>query len=325
MAEKPIQQLVFSCDVCNVELNKLFGGEYTVISENELTSSNAANVVALIPIVSGAARSFESYVEMFPNLRVVCSNGTGYEHINLALTSSKGIQVGYYPRAFAVETAEFAFTLLLAVARKLVQALALKRNLKASLSRLDDCIQKCTSVPLAGSKLGIVGMGSVGFEIAKRARAFDMSVLYHNRSRRPDESQVGALYYSDLNAMLPECDFLVLAVRVGCDTQHMIGKQQLESMKHSCIVINIARASVIDQEALITALKEHKLGGAGLDVTYPYVLPEDHALLNMENVLLTPHVAWAGERGIRENCQVLVDNIRAGIEGKPLPYPVNLP
>ena len=322
MAEKASEQLILADGVIKTELNELFGRGYTVISENELSSSNAANIVAFIPIVSGATRSFEASVEMFPNLRVVCSNGTGYEHINVALARSKGIQVGYYPHAFAVETAEFALTLLLAVSRKLMQAVAIKRNLKECMSRIDDCIQKCISVPIAGSKLGIVGMGSVGFEIAKRARGFDMSVLYHNRNRRADELEVGAVYYSDLNAMLPECDFLVLAVRVSSDTQHMIGKEQLDKMKRSCVVINIARASVIDQEALITALKEQRLGGAGLDVTDSYVLPENHPLLSMDNVLVTPHIAWAGERGIRDNNQVLVDNIKAGIEGKPLSYPV---
>ena len=319
------KKLILNCFVNSIKFNEMFGGDYTVISENELNNSNAADVVGFIPVVSGATRSFEAYLEMLPNLRVVCANGTGYNHINVSLARSKGIQVGYYPRAFAAETAEFAFTLLLAVSRKLVQALALKKNLKECLSRMDECVNKCISVPIVGSKIGIVGMGNVGFEVAKRARGFGMSVLYHNRKKRADELEVGALYYSDLNTMLPECDFLVLAVRVGSDTEHMIGKPQLDKMKHSCVVINIARASVIDQEALITALKEHRLGGAGLDVTYPHVLREDHPLLTMDNVLVTPHVAWASERGIRENDQVMVANFRAGIEGKPLPYPVNIP
>ena len=299
-------------------IDNVFKDEYTVIADEELNSANANDVVAFIPTTNSQSVSLED----LPNLRVVCSSGTGYEHINVELARSRGIQVGYYPRAFAIETAEFAMTLLLAVTRRLLQGVAVKRSLPDHLSSLHASFSTLHSVPIAGTKLGILGMGSVGFEIAKRARGFDMSVLYHNRKRRADECDVAAVYYSELDDMLPECDFLVLAARASNDTQVLIGKEQLTRMKHSCILVNIARASLIDQDALVTALREKKLGGAGLDVTHPFVLPADHQLMCLENVLVTPHMAWAGRKGIDENLQVLVDNVRAGIEGRPLPYPV---
>lgn len=315
MAEKSKKLYILnSTETDKAIVDNAFREEYTVITEKELNSNNANDVVAYIPSVGKQSVSLEE----LPNLRVMCSNGTGYEHVNVELARSRGVQVGYYPRAFAVETAEFAMTLLLAVTRKLIQGVAVKRSLPLSLSSFSNL----HSVPIAGSKLGILGMGSVGFEIAKRARGFDMSILYHNRKRRADECDVEAVYYSELDNMLPECDFFVLAARASSDTQVLIGKEQLTRMKHSCILINIARASLIDQDALVTALREKRLGGAGLDVTHPFVLPADHELMCMENVLVTPHMAWAGRKGIDENIQVLLDNVRAGIEGKPLPYPV---
>ena len=299
-------------------IDNAFKEDYTVISDEELDSTNANDVVAYIPTTNKQSVS----IEELPNLRVVCSSGTGYEHIGVELARSRGIQVGYYPRAFAVETAEFAMTLLLAVTRRLIQGVAIKRGLPHHLSSLSASFSTLHSVPIAGTKLGILGMGSVGFEIAKRAKGFDMSILYHNRKRRTDECDVDAVYYSELDKMLPECDFLVLAARASSDPQVLIGKEQLIRMKHSCILINIARASLIDQDALVTALREKRLGGAGLDVTHPFVLPADHQLMCMENVLVTPHMAWAGRKGIDENLQVLLDNVRAGIEGRQLPYPV---
>ena len=324
MAQEISKRLILNMLKIDFKLKELLDDKYTEIQLNELTDSNAVDVIAVI--ARGSMRniqdkhSLDELIETLPNLRVVALPGTGYEHINLKLTKSKGILVGNCPHSFSKETADFALTLLLAVTRKLIPAVSL--NNKSGGSTYTSIFDKFLSVPIAGSKLGIVGMGSVGFEVAKRARGFDMSVLYHNRKKRADESEVGAEYFPLLKHMLPLCDFLVLAVRASEETHLLIGKEELAQLKPTCILINIARSSVIDQDALVTALKEGRLGGAGLDTTEPRDLPSDHDLLKMENVIATPHIAWAGVRGVRQACQDVADNLRAGIEGKPLPYPV---
>ena len=173
-----------------------------------------------------------------------------------------------------------------------------------------------------GSTLGIVGMGAIGRQVAKRARGFDMPVLYHNRNRdRQAESEVDAVYAS-LPDLLAQSDFVTLNVPMTDETANMIGRDALRQMKESAFLINMARGGVVDHDALVEALQAGWIAGAALDVTEPEPLPRDHPLLTMDNVVIMPHLGSATRQTRDGMVQRAVDNLLAGLKREPLLSPV---
>jgi glyoxylate reductase len=161
-------------------------------------------------------------------------------------------------------------------------------------------------------------MGNIGKQVAKRARGFDMNVLYHNRRRDPQaEAQLGAAY-TTLPELLQQADFVTLNVPLTPETRGLIGREQLRMMKPTAILVNVARGGVVDHEALVEALREKRIYCAALDVTEPEPLPRDHPLLRMDNVVIAPHLGSATRQTRRRMAQRAVDNLLAGLQGKPL-------
>src|SRR5262249_21169205 len=176
-----------------------------------------------------------------------------------------------------------------------------------------------------GGRLGMVGLGRIGEQVARRARAFDMTVLYHNRRRRPEpEEQLGARYVSQ-EELLAVSDYVVLTVPLTPQTRHLIGRPQPARMKPSAILVNISRGPVVDTDALTEALAARRIYAAALDVTDPEPLPRDHPLLRLENVIITPHLGSATEQTRRRMAEISVENLLAGLAGRPLPFPVTPP
>ncbi|XP_058547715.1 probable 2-ketogluconate reductase isoform X4 [Neofelis nebulosa] len=179
---------------------------------------------------------------------------------------------------------------------------------------------------VTGATLGIIGMGSIGYKIAQRAKAFDMKILYHNRKRRKleEEEAVGATYCESLDDLLQRSDFVLLAVSLTPQTQRLIGKRELNMMKPTAILVNIGRGLLVDQDALVQALQTGVIKGAALDVTHPEPLPRDHPLLKLENVTLTPHAGSATHQARRQMMENLVASILASLHGLPIPNEVRL-
>jgi len=169
--------------------------------------------------------------------------------------------------------------------------------------------------------LGVVGMGDIGSAIAERAKASKMKIIYHNRNRRADDEALGATYVT-FDELLAQADFIVIAVTLNPTTKGMFNKEAFAKMKDGARIVNISRGAVIDTEAMYEALLSGKLAHAAMDVTDPEPLPGDHKLLSLPNVTVTPHMASATTETRDAMALLTVDNILAGLEGKPMPAQV---
>lgn len=170
--------------------------------------------------------------------------------------------------------------------------------------------------------LGIIGLGRIGAQVARRARAFDMTVLYHNRQRRVDVEQSLGVQYLPREALLTKSDYVVLTVPLTAQTRHLIGRTELAAMKPTAILVNVARGPVVDTDALTEALQLRTIFGAALDVTDPEPLPRDHPLLKLDNVIIAPHLGSATVETRQRMAQVSIENLLAGLAGKALAFRV---
>jgi glyoxylate reductase len=261
------------------------------------------------PTVDGAV------MDRMPRLRVISNFGVGVDHIDLEAARQRGIPVGNTPQVLDGATADMTFALILAAARNVTIGDRYARG--PDFTHYDPNILLGTEVH--GATLGIIGMGNIGRQVARRARGFDMTVLYHNRNRNLQaEAELGVIYAS-LPELLRRADFVSLNLPLTVETRHLIGRDQLALMKPTAILVNVARGGVLDHSALVEALAQGWIAGAALDVTEPEPLPRDHPLLTMENVIITPHLGSATRQTRRAMARLTVDNLLAGLAGKPLP------
>jgi glyoxylate reductase len=260
------------------------------------------------PLVDGAM------LDRLPGLKVISNYGVGVDHINLADAAARGIPVGNTPGILDGATADMGFTLLLAAGRRLVEGDRYARC--PEFTRYDPGYMLGREIH--GSTLGIVGMGRIGRQVAKRARAFDMNVLYHNRRRdEAAEELLGAKYVS-FRDLLTNSDYVMLFCPLSDETRGLIGAAELNLMKRTAILINIARGPVVDTTALTAALQDKRIYAAGLDVTDPEPLPRDHPLLKLSNVTIAPHLGSATEQTRRKMAEISIENLLLGLAGKPL-------
>lgn len=255
-----------------------------------------------------------SLMDLMPKLRVISNFGVGIDHINLEDARARGIDVGNTPRLVDGATADMTFALLMAAARNMIIGDHYARG--PEFTAYDPNLHHGYEV--FGSTIGIVGMGNIGKEVAKRARGFDMQILYHNRKRdAAAEAELGASYRS-LPDLLAEADFVTLNVPMTPETRHLIGREQLRQMRESAFLINVARGGVVDHDALLEALQEGWIAGAALDVTEPEPLPRDHPLLKLDNLVIAPHLGSATRQTRYNMAKRTVDNLVAGLQGQPL-------
>jgi glyoxylate reductase len=254
-------------------------------------------------------------------LRVVSNYGVGVDHIDVAAAQARGIPVGNTPGVLDGATADLAFALLLAAARRVVEGDRFARS--PEFTRYDPGYM--LGLEVHGTTLGIVGMGRIGEKVARRALGFDMNVVYHNRNPRPElEAELG-LRYEGFESLLAGCEFVVLCVPLTDGTRGLIDSRALSRMKPSAVLVNVARGPVVVTDDLLSALRSGTIAAAALDVTDPEPLPRDHGLLSMYNVIITPHLGSATDRTRRRMAEISVDNLLAGLDGRPLPSPVLLP
>ena len=250
-----------------------------------------------------------------PGLKVISQLAVGLDNVDVAEATRRGIPVGYTPGVLAKATADVAFALLMSAARRIGES---ERWVRSGQWTLAFHPLRWLGVDIHEKTLGIVGMGQIGLEMARRGRGFDMNVIYHSRTRRPDLETEYGLTYVDLPTLLAEADFVSLHVPLTAETRHYIGEAELRRMKPTAILVNAARGPVVDSKALYTALKEGWIYAAGLDVTDPEPIPADDPLLTLDNVVIAPHIGSASLASRGAMCLLAARNLVAGLEGQPL-------
>ena len=257
-------------------------------------------------------------LDRLPNVRVISNFGVGVDHIDVVAANRRGIPVGNTPGIVDGATADATFALILSAARNVIIGDRFARG--PDFTFYDPGILLGRDV--FGATLGIVGMGRIGEQVARRASGFDMQVLYHNRNPRPDvEARLGVRYAS-LVTLLQESDFISLNTPLTPATTGLIGANELRQMKSDAYLINTARGAVVDTDALLTALREDWIAGAAIDVTEPEPLPRDHPLLGLENLTILPHLGTATIQTRLTMGRITAQNLAAGLAGEPLLYEV---
>lgn len=254
-----------------------------------------------------------------PRLKMIANMGVGYNHIDIAAATRRGIPVSNTPGVLTDATADLAFTLILAVARRVVEGDRRVREGKFKLWAPFLFLGR----EVSGKTLGIVGFGRIGRAVARRAAGFGMRVLYHNRSRlTPAEERESPAEYADLNTLLAQADFVSLHVPLSGETRHLIGAEELSRMKPTAYLINTARGPVVDEVALLATLQRGMIAGAGLDVyeNEPALTP---GLADLPNVVLLPHVGSATLETRTAMAAMAARNLIAGLDGQRPPNLVN--
>ncbi|RTZ47716.1 2-hydroxyacid dehydrogenase [Candidimonas sp. SYP-B2681] len=257
-------------------------------------------IVALITSAMTPTRA--DLIDKLPNLRAICSNGVGYDAIDVKYAQEKGIQVSNTPDVLNDCVADLALGLLLATARKLALG---DRYVRANQWGTD--LKFPLGAKVSGKKVGIIGLGRIGMAIAQRVAGFDMEIRYHNRNARTD---VGYGYEASLVNLAKWADFLIVATVGGASTRQLVNQEVLKALGPNGILINIARGSVVDENAMVNALVSGELGGAGLDV-YESEPKVPDALKTLDNVVLVPHIASATTETRKAMADLVLDNAEA--------------
>lgn len=254
-----------------------------------------------------------------PMLKVVSNCAVGFDNIDVPAATQRGIAVGNTPGVLTETTADFAFTLMLSAARRVVEGDRYTRAGKWKTWGLTVLLGQ----DIFGATLGLVGLGRIGAAMAKRARGFEMRVLYYDPNRREDlEKQLG-ITYADLDTLLRQSDFVSMHTPLTNETRHLVNADFLHKMKSTAILINTSRGPVVDQMALYAALRDGMIAGAALDVTDPEPIAMNDPLLTLENCIIAPHIASASVTTRTKMATMAAENLLAGLRGERLPNPVN--
>jgi glyoxylate reductase len=267
--------------------------------------AHAGDADALLTLVTDPVDA--AVIDACSNLKAIANMAVGTDNIDLDAAAARGIPVGNTPDVLTDATADLAFALLLALARRIVPGAAMVRNGEwRTWEPAGDL-----GADLAGATLGIVGHGRIGQAVARRAEGFGMEIVHSSRSSG-----------IPLDELLERSDFVSLHTPLMPETRHLIGADALARMKSTALLVNTSRGGVVDQDALRTALHEGAIAGAALDVTEPEPLPADHPLLDAPNLLVVPHVGSATVRTRAKMAEMAVENLLAALDGRPMPHQV---
>lgn len=252
-------------------------------------------------------------ISRFPDsVKLICEAGTGYNNLDLAAAKEKGIMVCNIPAYSSQRVAHTAVMLMLNLSSSMQIQLAMLA--KGNHDNFTKNLQ-VSHVELNGKTLGMIGAGNIGNEVIKIARAMDMNILVYRRTPRPDED---GIRYVGLEELLHNSDYVSLHCPLTPQTRHIINKETLAMMKPGAFLINTSRGALVDEEALIEALKNGVIAGAGLDVQETEPPREDNPLYTMDNVILTPHMGWKGLETRKRLVSLLAGNIKAYLDGNPV-------
>lgn len=253
-----------------------------------------------------------------PQLKVVSNHAVGYDNIVVPDATARGIPVGNTPGILTDATADFAFALLMAAARRVVEGERYIRTGKWKTWGPSTLL----GADFVGATLGLVGFGRIGRAMAKRAAGFDLRVLYYDPHAAP-APELNAEPVDSLETLLHQSDFVSIHTPLNAETHHLVNARFLAHMKPNAVLVNTSRGPVVDQQALYDALKERRIFAAALDVTDPEPLPVDNPLLTLDNCLIAPHIASASARTRDMMALLAANNLIAGLKGERLPHCVN--
>jgi glyoxylate reductase len=260
-----------------------------------------------------------AFLDQVPTVKVVSNFAVGYDNIDVQACTERGVAVCITPDVLTDTTADFAFALLLATARRVSEShQSIPRGEWKTWEPLGYLGQD-----VHGSTLGIVGMGRIGVAMARRASGFDMTVIYSDMFRNENAENDLGVEYVEFDELLARSDFVSVHVPLTPETRGLFGAAQFDAMKESAVLINTARGPVVDTDALVEALNSGKIWGAGLDVTDPEPLPADHPLLSVDRAVVAPHIASASEATRKRMAELAADNVKAVLTGQTPPRCLN--
>ena len=309
----PKQILALLEEECNVQM---WAEEEQPIPRNQLLEM-AADAVGIFSLLTD--RIDQEMLEKAPKLKVVSNMAVGYDNIDLKACTAAGVMVTNTPGVLTETTADLTMALLLSTARRVVEASEyLRKGLWNSWSPM-----QLTGQDVFGATLGIIGLGRIGTAVAKRAKGFDMRILYYNRTPKQELEQELKLEYASLEKLLKESDFVVVLTPLTEETRNLIGKRELGMMKPTATLINCSRGSVVNEEDLYQALKSGDIWAAGLDVYEQEPISLDHPLLQLSNVVLLPHIGSASIATRTKMGMMAAENMLAALRGEIPPNLLN--
>jgi glyoxylate reductase len=277
----------------------------------------ARNVDALATLLSDKIDA--EVFDAAPKLKIVAQMAVGFDNIDIPEATKRGIYVTNTPEVLTDTTADFAWALLLAVARRVVEADKYVRSGQWKVGWHPMMLQ---GRDVHGATLGIIGAGRIGFAVAKRATGFDMKILFYDVVPRPEMEKLGAKKV-DMDTLLRESDFVSIHVPLMKETYHLINEEKLKLMKKTAYLINNSRGPVVDEKALYKALKEGRIAGAALDVFEQEPTPLDNPLLKLDNVVVAPHISSASYETRSRMAEMVAENLVAFFNGEKPPNLVN--
>ncbi|MCI0358814.1 MAG: D-glycerate dehydrogenase [Planctomycetaceae bacterium] len=297
-------------------IEQLLAGKVEVVPWSATQGPTRDDIVALYtyghPLVDGPL------LDRLPSLVVISNYGVGVDHIRLGEAARRGIPVGNTPGILDGATADMGFCLLLAAARRLVEGDRYSRS--PAFTRYDPGFILGREVH--GQTLGIIGLGRIGRQVARRARGFEMSVLYHNRRRDHEAEASLGVRYATFDDLLAQSDFVMLCCPLTGETTGLMNAAALARMKPTAILINVSRGPVVETAALTEALQKKQIYAAALDVTDPEPLPRGHPLLSLDNVIIAPHLGSATDQTRQKMAEISVENLIRGLARQPLLFEV---
>lgn len=276
------------------------------------------NVDALVSLLSDKIDA--EVFDAAPKLKIVSQIAVGFDNIDVKEATKRGIYVTNTPEVLTDTTADFAWALLMAVARRVVEA---DKYVRTGQWKVAWHPEMLLGMDIHGATIGIVGAGRIGYSVAQRAKGFKMKILYYDVIPRPEIERDFGAKRTDLDALLGESDFVSLHVPLLKETFHLINEKKLKLMKKSAYLINNARGPVVDEKALYKALKEGWIAGAGLDVFEQEPTPMDNPLLKLDNVVVAPHISSASYETRSQMAEMVADNLIAYFQKKKPPNLVN--
>jgi len=293
-------------EVCQVEMWE----KEDVPVPREVLEEKIENIDGLFCLLTETVD--EALLQKAKQLKVISNMAVGYNNIDIAAATEKGIFVTNTPGVLTETTADLTFALVMATARRIVEASDFLRE--GSWKTWSPML--LTGQDIYGATLGIIGLGRIGESLAKRAKGFDMRILYHNRSRKEEAEKTWGIEYADMDSLLRESDFVCVMTPYTEETRNLIGERELSLMKKSAILINTARGGIVNEAALYDALKENKIWAAGLDVFEQEPVRPDHPLLTLPNVVTLPHIGSASIQTRTRMAELAAANLIQGVMGE---------
>jgi glyoxylate reductase len=304
-----MDRIHFFCDA------KVWHGELS--PPRDVLLRNVADVEGLLSLLTDKVDA--EVMDKAPKLKVISNYAVGFDNIDMAEATKRGIIVGNTPGVLTDTTADFAFTLIMSAARRIAEG---DRFVRAGKWKTWGPML-LLGQDVYGSTLGIVGLGRIGAAVARRAKGFGMRILYYDVVRQKQFEDELGIEYVGLDKLLSESDFITIHANLTTETHHLIDAKQFEKMKRTSILVNTSRGPIVDNMALYLALRDGKIAYAALDVTEPEPIPANHPLLTLENVIVAPHIASASVVTRTKMAKIAADNLIAGLEGQLGPAPVN--